>query len=195
MGHYVLSCDLQANDEDQTNHYQGDIFDVLNDGWDMGIFHPPCPKLSRAGARWLYAGGKINEQRYREGIEAKTFFMRLWNADIPRICVENPTPMKIFELPKESQVIQPYEYGHEYSKRTLLWLKGLPKLIPTDIKKEHRPFLPSNTGGAKRGQKATPRSISQKDSSKTFTGIAKAMASQWGNLLCPVKIKQELLLF
>lgn len=179
-GHYVLSCDLQPNDEDQTNHYQGSIFDVLDDNWDMGIFHPPCTKLSRAGARWLFGGGKLNEDRFKEGLEAKDFFMKLLNSNIHKIAVENPTPMKIFELPKETQVIEPYQFGHEYSKRTLLWLKNFPSLTPTDIKTEHKPYLPSNTGGAKRGQKATFVSISQKDSSKTFEGIARAMADQWG---------------
>ena len=105
--------------------------------------------------------------------------MKLMNAPIDRICVENPLPSKAYELPKHTQIVQPYEYGHPYSKRTLLWLKNLPKLVPTKILKEHTPYLPSNTGGKKRGQRATPVSISKKDSSKTFKGIAEAMANQW----------------
>ncbi len=101
--------------------------------------------------------------------------------EIPIIDGKNPLPLKIFDLPKESQVIQPYQFGHEFSKRTHLWLKNLPKLLPTDIKENFVPYLPSNTGGAKRGQKATFKSISQKESSKTFEGIANAMAVQWLN--------------
>lgn len=90
--------------------------------------------------------------------------MKLLNAPIKHIAVENPLPLKIYELPKETQVVQPYQYGHEYSKRTHLWLKNLPNLIPTDIKEHYKPFLPSNTGGGKRGQVARFKNISQKDS-------------------------------
>ena len=106
--------------------------------------------------------------------------MKLMNAPIDKICVENPLPSKVYELPKHTQIVQPYEYGHPYSKRTLLWLKNLHKLTPTEIIKEYKPYLPSNTGGKKRGQKATPVSINKKDRSKTFKGIAEAMANQWG---------------
>ena len=102
------------------------------------------------------------------------------NAPIKHIAVENPTPLKVVGLPKHTQEIQPYEYGHEYSKKTVLWLKNLPKLKPTDIKENYTPYLPSNTGGKKRGQKATFRNVSKIDSSKTFKGIAEAMATQWG---------------
>lgn len=109
--------------------------------------------------------------------------MKCLNADIPFIAVENPLPLKVVELPKETQGIQPFEYGHEFSKRTHLWLKGLPNLTPTDIKENYVPYLPSNTGGAKRGQKATIKSITQKESSKTFNGIASAMAEQWGSFI------------
>ena len=105
--------------------------------------------------------------------------MELMNAPIKYICIENPTPLKIVGLPKHTQSIQPYEFGHEFSKKTLLWLKNLPNLTPTDIKENYIPLLPSNTGGKKRGQKYRFSSITQKDSSKTFPGIAKAMAEQW----------------
>jgi hypothetical protein len=107
--------------------------------------------------------------------------MKLLNAPIPKICVENPTPLKIFELPTPTQIVQPYEYGHEYSKRTLLWMKNLPPLRPTDVKENYEPYLPSNTGGAKRGQKHSRGFVkNQQESSKTFQGIADAMAEQWG---------------
>ena len=184
LGHYVLSCDLQPNDEDQTNHYKGSIFDVLNDGWDLMIGHPPCTFMSRAGARWMYkTAGVICPTRYEQAMEAKDFFMKLWNAPIDKICLENPLPLKVVELPKESQVIQPYQFGHPYSKRTHLWLKNLPMLKSTEIINEYTPYLPSNTGGGKRGQIARFKNISQKDSSKSFSGISKAMANQWENVL------------
>ncbi len=107
--------------------------------------------------------------------------MKFMNADCEKICIENPTPLKIVGLPKESQVVQPYQFGHAYSKRTLLWLKGLPKLIPTNILTEYTPYLPSNTSGFAKG-KGGSRGFAHnaKDASKTFIGIARAMAEQWG---------------
>ena len=110
--------------------------------------------------------------------------MKLLNAPIPFIAVENPTPLKVCGLPKHTQVVQPYEYGHPYSKRTLLWLKGLPELRATKLVKDYKPFLPSNTGGLARGQGGS-RCVAHnaKDASVTFSGIAKAMAEQWGIVL------------
>ncbi len=190
-GHYVMSCDLQANDEDQTFHYKGDIFDVLYDGWDMMIGHPPCTYLSKAGARWTYANNELNQKRYKKGLEAKEFFLKLLSAPIERICIENPTPMKVFDMPNFTQAIQPYMFGNPYSKRTLLWLKNLPKLYHNgsinlfDGVVTHsdtfQPYLPSNVGGKKKGQKYSfGISRNAKESSKTFEGIARAMADQWG---------------
>ena len=186
-GFEAYSCDIQECSGGHPEwHIQCDILEHLekDNQYDLLIAHPPCTFLSRAGARWLYQGGKINQQRYNQGLEALSFFKKMLNADIPRICVENPTPLKIFNLPKYSQVVQPFEYGHPYSKRTLLWLKNLPKLIPTEIVSDYTPYLPSNTGGKKRGQKWS-RGISKnsKESSKTFFGIASAMVNQWGSLL------------
>lgn len=186
-GFEAYSCDIQECSGGHPEwHIQCDILEHLekDNQYNLLIAHPPCTFLSRAGARWLYQGGKINQQRYNQGLEALSFFKKMLNADIPRICVENPTPLKIFNLPKCSQVVQPFEYGHPYSKRTLLWLKNLPKLIPTDIVSDYTPYLPSNTGGKKRGQKWS-RGISKnsKESSKTFLGIASAMVDQWGPLL------------
>lgn len=104
-------------------------------------------------------------------------------ADCPRICVENPRPLKVVRLPPPTQVIQPYEYGHPYSKATLLWLKGLPPLQPTKIMTEHTPFLPSNTGAFSRGGGGSKGTAHDPvTASKTFPGIAKAMVDQWGNL-------------
>jgi hypothetical protein len=185
LGHDAYSCDLQPCSGGHPEwHYQQDVFEVIDMGWDLLIAHPPCTFLSRAGARWMYpTAGNISEYRLKLALGAKDFFMKLLESPINYIALENPLPLKIVGLPKESQVIQPYEYGHPYSKRTHLWLKNLPPLTPTQIISEYKPFLPSNTGGAKRGQKFTYKTISQKDSSKTFQGIAKAMAEQWSKLL------------
>ena len=125
--------------------------------------------------------GNVNQERLEKALQAKEFFMQFVNADCDKICIENPTPLKIVGLPKESQVIQPYQFGHPNSKRTLLWLKGLPELKPTNILTEYTPYLPSNTGGLARG-KGGSRGVAHnaKDASKTFRGIAQAMAEQWG---------------
>lgn len=157
----------------------------------MMIAHPPCTYVSRAGARWMYpTAGNLSQDRYAKAMEAKDLFLKLLNAPIKFIAVENPTPLKVVELPNHSQAIQPYEYGHEYSKRTLLWLKNLPPLKPTDIKSNYKPYLPSNTGGKKRGQKYQFVNITQKESSKTFSGVAKALAFQYGNFIkSGIKIK------
>lgn len=185
IGIEAYSCDIEPCSGGHPEwHIQDDVLKHLDDGWDLMIAHPPCTYLSRAGARWLHQKGKINPERYEQGLQGKAFFMRMMNADIPLIAVENPTPLKIFELPKPTQAIHPYMFGHPYSKRTLLWLKGLPELKPTNIVESYTPYLPSNTGGAKRGQKHS-RGIAKnaKESSKTFEGVAKAMAEQWGSLL------------
>ena len=150
--------------------------------WDLIIAHPPCTYMSKAGARFMYlTAGNVNQERFEKALRAKEFFMQFMNADCDKICIENPTPLKIVGLPKESQVIQPYQFGHPYSKRTLLWLKGLPELKPTNILTEYTPYLPSNTGGFARG-KGGSRGVAHnaKDASKTFGGIAQAMAEQWG---------------
>jgi hypothetical protein len=186
LGVEAYSCDLQECSGGHPEwHLQMSVFDAIEIiKPTLAVFHPPCTFLSRAGARWMYPiAGKVCKNRLNLAMDAKDFFLKCLNADIPFICVENPLPLKIVGLPKETQVIQPYEYGHEYSKRTHLWLKGLPKLKATDIRSEYKPYLPSNTGGRKRGQKATPKSITQKESSKTFPGIANAMADQWTQFL------------
>jgi len=127
-------------------------------------------------ARWLYKGGNLNLERMAKGMEAKEFFMALYNANISKICVENPIPSKIYGLPTYSQSIQPYEFGHPFKKKTCLWLKGLPNLLPTNIVTERQSSkIPGNwfnKGGKDR----------QKNRAKTFQGIADAMAQQWGNL-------------
>jgi hypothetical protein len=173
LGHYAMSCDILPTDV-PGNHYQGDIRDVLQWDWDLMIAHPPCTYLSNAGARHLYPQGVLNLDRLAKGLEAKEFFMELFNAPIPKICVENPIPSTVFELPKYSQSIQPYEFGHPFKKKTCLWLKNLPPLMATMVVAHTQSTKIAgnwfNKGGKDR----------QKNRAKTFQGIADAMADQWG---------------
>lgn len=193
-GHEAYSCDLQPCSGGHPEwHLHMDVFDAIDlVNPTLGIFHPPCTFISKAGARWLYQNGILNEERYKKGLLAKEFFLKLLNAKIEKICIENPTPMKIFDMPKFTQAIQPYMFGNPYSKRTLLWLKNLPKLYHNGSinlfdevvthTKTYEPYLPSNTGGKKKGQKYSfGISKNAKESSKTFAGIAAEMANQWSN--------------
>ena len=170
-GHDAMSCDILPTDVPGP-HYQGNIMDVLYDGWDMMIAHPPCTYISNAGARFLYPKSVLNPERLAKGLEAKEFFMKLFDAPIEKIAVENPIPSKVFGLPSYTQAIQPYEYGHPFKKKTCLWLKNLPPLMPTDIvgysESTKVPGNWFNKGGKDR----------QKNRAKTFDGIAKAMADQ-----------------
>lgn len=183
-GFECYSCDIQdASGGHPEWHIKGDALEIISKGnWDMIIAHPPCTYLSRAGARWLHRSSGLDNERFMKGLDGRAFFMSMLNAPAKFIAVENPTPLRIFNLPPHTQAIQPYQFGHPYSKRTLLWLKNLPPLIPTQIIDDHRPFLPSNTGGKKRGQSySIGVSKSAKQSSKTFNGVANAMADQWGS--------------
>ena len=133
--------------------------------WHLVIAHPPCTYLSRAGAAYLYAGKQLNADRYSLGLEARHFFIQMLNCGADHIAVENPTPFRIFNLPKPSCVINPYEFGSQWQKRTLLWLENLPPLIPTLFNTRFRSYVRSTKGGKKR--------------SKSFPQIAKAMVNQW----------------
>lgn len=172
-GHDAWSCDLLPTDR-EGQHIQGNVLEILDDGWDMMIAHPPCTYLSNAGARFLYPQGILNNNRLALGMRAKEFFMRLYNSSITRICIENPVPSKVYQLPKYNQIIQPYEHGHPFQKRTCLWVKNLPQLVPSNIIKNAQSTKIAgnwfNRGGGNNRQKN--RAI-------TFTGIAKAMAQQW----------------
>lgn len=182
LGHEAYSCDiLPCSGGHPEWHIQGDVLEQLNKSWDMMIAHPPCTYMSKAGARFMYPkAGIINQERLNKANEAKNFFFKLLNAPINKIAVENPTPLKVVGLPKPTQIIQPFEYGEPFSKRTLLWLKNLPELKSTNLIKEYTPYLPSNTGGKKRGQKFSRGTAKNAtEASKTFEGIAKAMATQW----------------
>ena len=178
LGHEAYSCDiLSCSGGHPEWHLQQDVLPLLNEKWDMIIAFPPCTYLSNAGARHLYKGGKLNEERYKKGLLAKELFMAIYNADCPKIAIENPTPSKIFELPEKTQVIQPWWFGHPYSKRTQLWLKGLPKLIPTNIVEVESSCRKAGNWFTKGGKDR------QKNRSKTFPGIAKAMADQWTRVM------------
>lgn len=191
-GHDAWSCDLLPTEADPAYHIQGNVLNVLNgnaifraangkinciDGiWDMMIAHPPCTYLSNAGAKHLYKGGELNQDRYVKGQEAKLFFLRLLNANIPRICIENPMSSKVFEMPPYSQEIQPYQFGHPVTKKTRLWLKNLPLLVPTNIVDPVTNCHDAGTWFMKGGKDR------QKNRARTFQGIAEAMAEQWGVL-------------
>jgi len=161
-GHDAMSCDLLPTDKPGP-HYQGDVFDVINDRWDLMIAHPPCTHLAVSGARWFK--DKVTEQA-----EALDFVRKLMNADIDRICIENPVSIISSRIRKPDQTIQPWQFGHGETKRTCLWLKGLPKLVPSDIV----------DGRDQRIWKLPPSPDRWKIRSTTFQGIADAMANQWG---------------
>lgn len=196
-GHEAYSCDiLEPSGGHPEWHIQGDVLKVIGGGtvttmdgethdigkWDMMIAHPPCTKTSNAGARHLYKGGKLNVQRYYEGLCGKALFTVLLQADIPKICVENPVPSTIFGFPKPSQTIQPYQFGHPYTKRTCLWLKGLPELIPTNTVEPTATLCPSGSYSHRHNPKHLGAYTNDRprQRSKTFDGIARAMAEQWG---------------
>ena len=178
-GHYAMSCDLLPT-ETPGPHHQGDVRDVLGDGWDLMVAHPPCTYLSRAGARWWKVPG-----RQELADEAASFVALLWAAPIPRVAIENPIGMlnRLWRYPDQS--VDPYLFGDPYTKRTCLWLRGLPPLLSTDITEERRAWLPSNVGAGRRKGQRSQHGIAKtaKDASRTFPGIAKAMADQWGPLL------------
>lgn len=186
LGFEAYSCDLQECSGGHPEwHIKGDVKPILKEKWDLIIAHPPCTYMSRAGARWLYKDHKLQSDRYEKLLAAKEFFMLFYDHPCEHICIENPTPFKIVQLPQYTQAIQPYQFGDPYSKRTLLWLKNLPPLQPTNIIKEHTPFLPSNCSNFHKGLSKGSYGIGKnsKEYSKTFPGIAAAMAKQWGCLL------------
>ena len=186
LGHEAYSCDTEPCSGGHPEwHIQGDVLPLLEQQWDMIIAFPPCTYISNAGACWLFRGGNVNEERYKNGLKAKEFFMKFYNANCEKICVENPVASKIYELPKYSQIIQPWQFGDPYTKRTCLWLRGLPKLQPTKIIKDG--ITQWVNGGSKKAdgthRSSAARAATFRDSktkSKTFPGIAKAMAEQWG---------------
>ena len=166
LGHYAMSCDL-LDTEIPGEHYKGDVRDILFDGWDIMIAHPPCTHLAVSGARWF-------KDKQREQAEALEFVGLLMNAPIPRIAIENPISIISSRIRKPDQIIQPWQFGHGETKSTCLWLKNLPKLEPTNIVE----------GREQRIWKMPPSKDRWKERSRTFTGIAEAMASQWASYAC-----------
>ena len=206
-GHNAFSCDIQEPSGGHPEwHILGDVLKILNPlvfddfvyglhfttmynityyipfGWDFIIAHPPCTYLSNAGARHLWKNHELNKERYEEGLKAKEFFMHFINANCKRICIENPIPSKVYGLPQYTQTIQPYMFGHPYTKRTCLWLKGLPKLKPTNEVEPIATWCPSGSYSHKHGEqhKGMFTTDRARNRSKTFEGIAQAMAEQWG---------------
>ena len=161
-GHDAWSCDLLPS-ETPGQHYQGDVRDVLVGTWDVMIAHPPCTHLAVSGARWFK--DKLGQQQ-----EALDFVRLLLDAPIPRIALENPISIISSKIRKPDQIIQPWQFGHGETKATCLWLKGLPPLQPTDIVE----------GRTARVHRMSPGPDRWKERSRTFQGIADAMASQWG---------------
>jgi hypothetical protein len=189
QGHDAMSCDLLPTDVDGP-HYQGSVTDILNDGWDLMIAHPPCTYLAVSGNRWLYnKDGSKNEERWTNRREALDFVRLLMDAPIERIAVENPVSVISSEIRKPDQIIQPWQFGDEAQKTTCLWLKNLPKLKPTKIvgKGEMVTYKSGNTMPKWYADAfKLPKAERQKLRSKTFQGIADAMSEQWGRKLCPI---------
>lgn len=158
-------------------------YHFIRDKWDMIIAHPPCTYMSAAGACRMYPHkGFVDEERYKRALEAAKFFNKFRDALCDKVAIENPRPLKIVGLPKETQQIQPYQFGEPYSKLTYLWLRGLPSLVPTEIISDYKPYVSCKTSrnkGNKSKAGASRKGGAAKARSKTFEGIAKAMADQW----------------
>lgn len=177
-GHDVMSCDFLPSEDNSPHHYQGDIRDMLNEHWDMMIAHPPCTFLAVSGLHW----NKRIPGRAEKTEEALDFVRLLLGADIGKIAIENPVSCISSRIRKPDQIIQPWQFGEDASKSTCLWLKGLPPLVPT------RKVEPRLVSGKPRwgnqtdsGQnKLGPSEDRWKERSRTFQGIANALANQWG---------------
>ena len=161
-GHNALSCDLLPTERDGP-HYKGDIRDVLGNGWDLMIAHPPCTHLAVSGARWF-------KDKHLEQEAALSFVRLLLDAPISYIALENPISVISTRIRKPDQIIQPWQFGHPETKATCLWLKNLPLLQPTNVVAEREG----------RVWKMAPSPTRWKDRSRSLTGIASAMAEQWG---------------
>lgn len=171
-GHDAMSCDLLGTDTTGP-HYQGDVRDVLDYPWDLMVAHPPCTNLSVSGAAWFAKKRLLGAQQ-----ASASFFMMLAKADIPRIAIENPVCVMSSLWRKPDQVVQPWMFGHAEQKATCLWLKGLPKLTPTNNVKDEMMALPRNQ--RERLHFLPPSEDRWKIRSETYQGIADAMAAQWG---------------
>jgi hypothetical protein len=194
LGHEAYSCDiLPCTGGHPEWHLEGDVFGYIDQGWDLMVAHPPCTYLSVSGARHLYnKDGSKNLERYKNQREALDFVEKLMSCDIPRIAIENPVSVISSQIRKPDQIVQPWMFGDSASKTTCLWLKNLPKLVATNVvgKGDFKEWVDKKSGKMKRQatwyydaliNAKTPeerRSLR----SKTFKGIAQAIATQWGNL-------------
>jgi hypothetical protein len=185
MGHDAYSCDVESCSGGYPEwHIQSDVTQILKLEWDMVIAFPPCTYLSNAGAVRMFPGKQLDQKRFEKMMEAKAFFNMFLAHKCPRIAIENPRPLTIADLPRESQVIQPYEFGDPVRKATLLWLKGLPPLLPIlgpGIVKPRMNWISAGPKG-RPAHAVLAKHRDRKTRSKTFPGIAKAMAEQWGRL-------------
>jgi hypothetical protein len=175
QGHDAMSCDLLPSDAPGP-HYQGDVFDIIDRDWDLMIAHPPCTYLTNSGVRWLHS----DPTRWQDLIAGAVFFRRLLEAPINCIAIENPVMHKYAAAiigRRQSQIVQPWMFGHPEQKATGLWLKGLPPLVPTHDVKAHMMTLP--TAERNRIHYASPGPDRWKLRSATYTGVARAMADQW----------------
>jgi hypothetical protein len=182
-GHAVLSCDIEAADDGSSFHHKGDVREVLGLGWDMMIAFPPCTYLNVAGMHWTTRG--LRDQKLTD--DAFEFAKMLWWADIPKIAMENPVGILSTWLARPDQIIQPHDFGHDASKKTCLWLKGLPRLVPTIHVPGRLVTLPSGRVALRwanqtdSGQnRLGPSKDRARIRSETYQGIADSMASQWG---------------
>ena len=193
LGHEAYSCDLQDCSGGHPEwHFKEDVLPLLELPWDLIIAHPPCTYMSNAGACRMYPkAGMISQERLEKALEAKAFFMKFLECRCEYVAIENPIPLHVVELPVASQVIQPYEFGEPYSKATLLWLKNLPPLFPTCLMAKHTPWCPSNTHKYAHGIGSghIGNAFNARKRSKTFEGIAKAFARQWGDYVVEQKNK------
>ena len=171
-GHYALSCDILPT-EQPGQHYSGDVLKILECQWDLMVAFPPCTHIAVSGARWFKE--KIADGRQQMGID---FFMALANAPIDKIAIENPVGIMSSIWRKPDQIVQPFEYGHTETKKTCLWLKNLPKLIPTEMVYDEMINLPKKERS--RIHYMSPGKNRSKLRSKTYSGIANCMADTWG---------------
>ncbi len=179
-GHEAWSCDLLPS-ETPGNHIVGDVLAILGDGWDLMVAHPPCTYLTVSGNRWMkpeYAAQYPNRAQQRE--DAVAFFLALYHAPIPRVAVENPIGVMSTRFRKPDQVIQPWMFGHGEVKATCLWLRGLPVLQPTHRDTPDLFASPAPSERHDRLHRLPPSPTRWKERSKTYSGIARAMAEQWG---------------
>lgn len=188
LGHEAYSCDIQPCSGGHPEwHIQVDALELLKLKWDMIIAHPPCTYLSAAGAVRLYSPDHTikDGERDSKGWEAAEFFKMFLLADCEKVAIENPTPLKRYGLPEYDQVIEPYQFGEPWRKRTCLWLKNLPKLEPTNVVEPLGLWVGSTSARRDPNVKLRYELHSNRDAkrrAKTFPGIAKAMAAQWGGL-------------